>query len=137
MQRGCAISIISASLAILCASVVLRIFLMPEYQYEGTSKIIYVIELAVTDYNKDYGSYPTGGNQSIAKVLLGDNSRNKAYLASDSIVMRNGQFVDLWKRPLRLIKDGSGITVLSAGENGAFDDADDITSGRAFADRGN
>ena len=110
---------------------------MPEYQYEGTSKIIYVIELAVTDYNKDYGSYPTGGNQSIAKVLLGDNSRNKAYLASDSIVMRNGQFVDLWKRPLRLIKDGSGITVLSAGENGAFDDADDITSERAFADRGN
>lgn len=137
MQRGCAISIISASLAILFASVLLRIFFMPEYQSKGTSKVIYVIELAATDYNQDYGSYPTGGNQSIANVLLGDNSRNKAYLSSDSVVMRNGQLVDLWKRPLRLIKDGSGLTVLSAGENGTFDDADDITSGRAVADRGN
>ena len=137
MQRGCAISIISASLAILFASVVLRIFFMPEYQSKGTSKIIYVIDLAVADYNKDYGSYPTGGNETIAKILLGDNSRNKAYLASDSIVLRNGQFVDLWKRPLRLINDGAGITVLSAGKNGAFDDADDISSGIAFADRGN
>jgi hypothetical protein len=131
MQRGCVIFIISASVAILIASLVLRIFFLPEYQSKGSSRIIYVIESAMAEYKEDYGSYPPGGNEIIAKILLGDNSRGKAYLPEDSVVMRDGMMVDLWKRPLRVITNDFKPLVLSAGENGEFDDNDDISSVRA------
>ncbi len=128
MPRGCVILIILGSLAILVSSLVLRIFFMPAYQSKGTSRIIYVIELAIAEYGKDYGTNPAGRNQEIARILLGKNSRNKAYLASDSIVIREGQLVDLWKRPLRFAVKGEELNVSSAGENGEFDDSDDIAS---------
>ena len=76
MQRGCVIFIIAASLAILVCSVILRIFFMPAYQAKGTTRIISVIEMAINEYERDFGFYPEGQNTSITKKLLGDNARD-------------------------------------------------------------
>ena len=131
MQRGCIISIIAASVVILIASVVLRTFFMPEYQAKGTSRIIFVIEAAMAEHNKDFGSYPAGKNEAVTKVLLGQNSRGKNYLPEKSIVIRDGMMVDLWKQPLKVIANEPAPRVISAGENGIFHDNDDVTGENA------
>jgi len=128
MQRGCVIFIIVASLAILVASVILRIFFMPAYQKKGTASIIGIIELAIDEHKKDFGLYPSGANESIAKILLGSNTRNKQYLPQDSIVIRDNKMIDLWKRPLQVKMNGIRPTVVSSGENGVFGDSDDLTA---------
>ena len=127
MQRGCVIFIIAASLAILVASVILRIFFMPAYQQKGTASIIGIIDLAIDEHKKDFGLYPEGANEAIAKILLGANTRNKQYIPQDSIVIRHNKMIDLWKRPLHVKMKGMKPTVVSSGENGVFGDSDDLT----------
>lgn len=128
MQRGCVITIISSSLVILVAAVILRIFYMPDIQSEGTSRIIYVIESAMEEHNKDHDSYPAGGNEAITKTLLGSNPRGKKYLTDKSVVIRDGMMVDLWKQPFKIVIDNSIPLFISAGNNGVFHDDDDISS---------
>ena len=126
MQRGCVIFIIAASLAILVCSVILRIFFMPAYQAKGTTRIISVIEMAINEYERDFGFYPEGQNTSITKKLLGDNARSKQYIPEDSIVVRDNRMVDLWKHPLNIIMNGKRPMVISSGKNGIYGDDDDI-----------
>lgn len=128
MQRGCVIFIIAASLAILVASVILRFFFMPAYQEKGTASIIGIIELAIDEYKNDFGVYPEGKNETMAKILLGLNTRNKKYIPQDSIVIRDNKMIDLWQRPLQVKISGTRPTVVSSGENGLFGDSDDLTA---------
>ena len=128
MHRGCVIIIISGSVVILLASLVLRLFFTSDYQQKGTSRIIYVIEKAMSEYQEDYSAYPEGGNDDVANILLGDNSRQKLYLPRDSTVIRNGMMVDLWKNPLQINVKGDSLVIISAGRNKQFGDDDDITS---------
>ena len=129
MQRGCVIATISGALVILVVSVLYFLFVWPDQQRKGTSACIYVIEKAMGEYEADFGSLPEGGNGQVAALLLGDNTREKSYLTSKSVVLRNGQFTDFWKNPLRFGTDEEGRPqVLSAGPNGVFGDDDDIDS---------
>ena len=128
MQRGCVIFIIAASLAILVASVILRFFFMPAYQEKGPASIIGIIELAIDEHKKDFGFYPEGRNETIAKILLGANTRNKKYIPQDSIVIRDNKMIDLWQRPLQVKVNGIRPTVVSSGGNGVFGDSDDLNA---------
>lgn len=128
MHRGCVIIIISGSVVILLASLVLRLFFTADYQQKGTSQIIFVIEKAMDEYKEDYGIYPQGNNDEVTNILLGRNSRQKPYLPRDSTVIRNGVMVDLWKHPLQINVKGDALTIISAGKNSLFNDEDDITS---------
>ena len=129
MPRGCVIAIIAGSLLILAVSILYFLFVWPDQQRKGTSACIYVIEKAMVEYTADFDAGPEGENGDIAALLLGNNPRDKAYLAKKSIVLRDGQFVDFWKRPLSFTRgtDGS-LAVLSSGPNGKFGDDDDIDS---------
>ncbi len=128
MPRGCVITIIAASLVMLAISILYYFFFWPDHQRKGTSMGIHSIEKAMADYREDYGELPGGSNGDIAGLLLGDNPREKEYLSKKSVVLRDGELVDFWKRPLRFgVVDGEPV-VISAGRNGEFGDADDITS---------
>lgn len=129
MPRGCVTIIIALSTLALVASILFYILIWPDRQREGTSVCIHVIEKAMGDFAADYETYPKGSNNEIAELLLGNNDRDKAYLTKKTVVLRGGEFVDFWKRPLRFTPAGSAPpTVDSAGPNGEFGDLDDIDS---------
>ena len=130
MQRGCVISIIAGSIVILAVSVLYYLFFWPDHQRQGTSQCLYVIEKAIDEYGADFEdlSAPPSDNGELAAALLGENPRNKEYIGKKTVVLREGKFVDFWKRELRFEEEDGVLRGSSAGPNGDFGDDDDITS---------
>ena len=130
MRRGCVITIITLSVIALVVSVLFYIFVWPETKKIGTSSFAFVIEDALEQYKNDQQDYPQAtGNAEILKALYGDNPRKKQYLDSMESMIRDGQFTDFWKRPMRFeFPAGEKAVVFSAGPDGVFGNEDDITS---------
>ncbi|HEY1718130.1 MAG TPA: type II secretion system protein GspG [Verrucomicrobiae bacterium] len=84
--------------------------------------------LSLENYKQTFGSYPTGENANIVKVLAGNNPQKLQlfYLRANS-TNGNGELIDPWKMPYRFVFDGlNSYTILSAGIDKKFGDADDI-----------
>lgn len=128
MPRGCVITIIILCVLMLIVSIVFYVVRWPDIKRQGTSQSIQTIEQAMEAYKSDYGMYPDGDNGAIAALLLGDNSREKRYLSKKTVVLRDGEFIDFWKRPIRFGSTDGQPRGLSAGKNGMFGDEDDISS---------
>jgi len=130
MRRGCVLTIIVISAIVFVLAVVSFVFFWPKMKRLETSKIAAAIEIKLEEFKSDQGIYPpgAGGNGQVMRALhLGDNPRKKIYL-KDAYV-RDGQLIDFWKHPLSIEFPPDGKPrVTSAGPNGEFGDADDITS---------
>jgi Type II secretion system (T2SS), protein G len=77
---------------------------------------------------QEFGSYPTGENATIMKLLAGDNAKKMKFI-NLGILSTNaaGQFVDPWKIPYKIISDGTNCVIItSAGIDQKFGNADDI-----------
>lgn len=135
MRRGCVLTIVILSVIALVLSVLFYIFIWPETKKVGTSGFAWAIEEALEQYKRDQNSYPPGrDNAGIVAALYGENPRKKQYLESMQSIVHDGEFSDFWKRPMKIeFPPGKPAEVTSAGPNGEFGDADDITSRLAKA----
>jgi type II secretory pathway pseudopilin PulG len=133
MRRGCVITIIFLAVIALVLSVLFWVFKWPQVQASETAKFAYLIEDSLEQYRADQQSYPAATtNSGVVEALYGENPREKHYMTGMGALIRDGQFTDYWKNPLRIVFP-SGETekiarVISAGPNGEFGDSDDITS---------
>ena len=132
MRRGCVLTIVILSVISLILSVLFYVFVWPETKKMGTSGFAYVIEDALEQYRSDQNSYPPGtANAEVVDALYGKNPRSKKYLQSMRSIVRDGEFTDFWRNPMKIEfppEEGAKAKVISAGPNGIFGDAYDITS---------
>jgi hypothetical protein len=84
--------------------------------------------LSIKVYKEAFGSYPTGENSNIVRVLAGDNPQKlELFHFAVNSTNKNGEIVDPWKIPYKFVFDGTNsFTILSAGIDQKFGDADDI-----------
>ena len=80
---------------------------------------------ALQKYKERTGGYPTGkDNSGIARALNGENPKNVIVLVGrKNELNEKGEFIDLWKTPLRFYFSDSGVLIRSAGPNRRFDDS--------------
>lgn len=128
MPRGCVITIISGSVVILLVSIFYYFLIWPSTQRNGTAHLIYIIEKALVEYQKDFEEIPINNSPETCQILLGVNPRKKQYLSPNNVILRSGKLVDYWKRPFNFNISHEKPSVLSSGRNGLFGDNDDITS---------
>src|SRR5580765_585196 len=84
-------------------------------------------------YKEFTGSYPTGGNQDIAKALSGQTAKKVLILAvRKSDHNQKGEIVDPWGTPITLYISGNGVLIRSAGPNKAFEDSSVASSDDLF-----
>ena len=75
-------------------------------------------------YKERVGSYPVGGNATVAKALQGQNSKNVIVLVGRKTELNDkGEYVDPWGTPLRIYFSDNGVLIRSAGANRRFDDS--------------
>ena len=80
-------------------------------------------------YRSDYPESKNLSNSSeIINALQGKNSRKKIYLSKRSMLIKDGQLVDYWKRPIIFTERNHLTRLSSAGMNGLHGDYDDIHS---------
>ena len=86
---------------------------------------------ACQNYVIEYGTLPpTSENYRLIKILSGDNPRGITFITlRPSDLSPDGEIVDPWKTPLRIIFDSdSKVSCISAGPDKIFGTADDITN---------
>lgn len=83
---------------------------------------------AIASYATVFQSYPTGENAAVIKALAGENPQHVKFLNLETnSTNRDGQLVDLWNTPYKIsFNSTNSFTIVSAGENRLFGDADDI-----------
>jgi hypothetical protein len=80
--------------------------------------------IGLQKYKERVGSYPVGGNATVAKALQGSNEKNVIILVGRKTEMNEkGEFVDPWGTALRIYFSDLGVLVRSAGPNRRFDDS--------------
>ncbi len=83
--------------------------------------------LAMEGFKNAFGSYPSGNEASIVKMLAGDNPKTNCFLILNSQTTNKiGQYVDPWKTPYKFNCTARKVTIQSAGINKMFGDADDV-----------
>jgi hypothetical protein len=124
LKQSVLIVIVGSALLWLC----LYVFVFPHLAGGGPAKVPLTrsdekqLFLSIENYKQTFGNYPTGENASIVKALAG----NYPHLTFNP-TNENGEFVDPWKIPYKFVFDGTNsFTILSAGIDQKFGDADDI-----------
>ena len=127
MSKGCITAITWCSLIIFFSSIIYYFFYWPNVQSRATCQLINLIDDSLRKYRSDYPESKGLENSSkTISALLGNNSRNKTYLHKKSILVREKQLVDYWKRPIIFIKSNGNTRISSNGRNGIHGDNDDI-----------
>lgn len=85
-----------------------------------------VIAVALSEYHRLFGAYPTGNNVALSKALAGENPKKIVLLAFKHIG-KGGEMLDPWGNPydIQVTEDGR-LRIHSAGSNLTMGDADDI-----------
>ena len=84
--------------------------------------------MALLIYNQEYGQLPSEtDNAMLVQILEGDNPRKLRFYALDHKKFKTGQFMDGWGKPLLFKPDATGLLIRSAGKDGRYYTADDIT----------
>ncbi len=129
-RKGCFIAAIVFFGLIFIAALLGLWFGWPKLQVMVTTQQVFMVESAVEDFTSDTGAPPAGDHARILEILMGDNPEKRNYFGSDiASALQEGKMVDAWQRPLQIKSTPEGaIEVRSAGPNGDFGDADDVTS---------
>ena len=131
MLRKSVIGFTIASAFILGCLLIFYFLYWPKFQEKNTAILALIVEEGLSEYHEEIGDYPTGTPSAVIAALLGNNPRDKAYLKSDfrAFLDSSGNAQDAWKQPFRFDKQASGSFILrSAGPDGTFNNADDLTS---------
>ena len=134
MLRKCVIGMTLISVVILGSSLAFYFLYWPKVQQRNAALLAHILEEGAAAYRKDYDTYPSGSGSDVVATLLGQNTRKKSYLRPEfrAFLDDNGSVNDSWNRPFRFDRQSDGSFKLrSAGPNGVFDDADDLTSADA------
>ena len=127
MRKGCVSTITLCSVVILVTSIIYYFFFWPNVQSKATSQLINLLDDAVRRYRTDYPESKNLTNSSeTIYALKGNNSRNKIYLGKKGMLVKGGQLIDYWKRPIIFSKLNERTHVSSTGINGIHGDKDDI-----------
>ena len=135
MLRKCIIGFTLVSAVIWGCAFAVYFLYWPKVQQRNAALIAHILEEGAAAYKKDYDVYPNGSDVEIVATLLGQNTRNKSYLRPEfgEFLDENSSINDSWKRPFRFdSQSNGGFKLRSAGPNGLFDDADDLTSANAI-----
>jgi hypothetical protein len=129
MRKGCVSAIIWCSVIIFITSIIYYFFFWPRVQSKATSQLINILDDALRRYRTDYPESKTLTNSTeTINALLGTNSRKKIYLRKSSMLVKGGQLVDYWKRPIIFSELNDRTHISSNGMNGLYGDQDDILS---------
>ena len=129
MRKGCVSAIIWCSVIIFITSIIYYFFFWPRVQSKATSQLINMLDDALRRYRTDYPESKTLTNSTeTINALLGTNSRKKIYLRKSSMLVKGGQLVDYWKRPIIFSELNDRTHISSNGMNGLYGDQDDILS---------
>ena len=129
MRKGCVLTITWCSVIIFVTSIIYYFFFWPNVQSKATSQLISILEDALKRYRTDYPESKNLGNSSeTINALQGKNSRKKIYLSKRSMLIKEGQLVDYWNRPIIFTERNHRTRLRSAGMNGLHGDFDDIHS---------
>jgi hypothetical protein len=129
MRKGCVSAIIWCSVIIFITSIIYYFFFWPRVQSKATSQLINMLDDALRRYRTDYPESKTLTNSTeTINALLGTNSRKKIYLRKRSMLVKGGQLVDYWKRPIIFSELNDRTHISSKGMNGLYGDQDDILS---------
>jgi hypothetical protein len=134
VKRGCLLAATLLAAAICAGASLLHFYVFPRKLRYDSSAIALKLEEGLDRYRADFGAYPEGNSAALLDVLLGENTRNRAYIDPRfrSQIDPAGQVTDVWGRPLRFENlPGGPPRVLSPGKNGVFGDSDDIDSSLA------
>lgn len=92
-------------------------------------------DVACQMYKTEYGCYPsTSENYRLYIILNGgklekDNSRGIQFMSFNKReISPNGEILDPWQTPYRIVFDDKGVLVTSAGKDKLFGTKDDITN---------
>ncbi len=83
---------------------------------------------AIAQYAVVFHKYPADDNAALTKNLTGGNSQQLTLLVLvESSTNQNGQLIDIWGTPYKFTFISTNkFSIISAGDNRAFGDSDDI-----------
>ena len=83
---------------------------------------------AITRYATVFQHFPSDNNAALTKNLTGDNPQQVIFLnLVETSTNKEGQLVDIWSTPYKFtFNSTNSFTIISAGENRAFGDTDDV-----------
>src|SRR4051812_39812884 len=77
----------------------------------------YAIFLAITQYHKEFHTFPRGSNSDVIDALAGSNPTRHLFLPKAKFRFNNGgECVDPWRKPYQISIKGDLITVSSQHE---------------------
>lgn len=84
------------------------------------------LEEAVKLHAKEYGTPPAGNTKDILRTLTGENPRKIRFLNLEAKeISPEGDWLDPWGRPYRILISGKTLLIRCAGPNGVFDDGNE------------
>jgi len=85
---------------------------------------------ALTQYEREFGTFPIGDRIQVLKLLRGENPREIVFFSvAPERVNSKGEFMDGWGTPYDIqILSSNSVSVRSAGPNKIFGDKDDIAT---------
>ena len=79
--------------------------------------------LGLKGYYAEYNQLPKGDTASVLKQLTSENPRHIGYVTvPKDRVGKDGEWLDPWGQPYRILLSGDEILIRSAGKNKTFDD---------------
>ncbi len=110
----------------------LYVFVFPHLVGGGPAKVPLTRDaerqflLAMEVFKSEFGTYPSGDETNIVRVLAGNNPKKTTFLNLNARTNALGQYVDAWKVPYKFRWNATNVVMQSAGIDQVFDDADDI-----------
>ncbi|MEM0896271.1 MAG: hypothetical protein AAGJ79_05235 [Verrucomicrobiota bacterium] len=129
MFRGCVTLVTGLAFLALAFSVFFYLVIWPKEKIRQTTVILHELERAEKQFREEMEEPLPIAPDGFAAALLGDNSRDKAYLGTRQIPQREGRFTDFWRRDIVIEKSGGKgrLTFLSIGPDGEKGTDDDLT----------
>jgi Type II secretion system (T2SS), protein G len=85
------------------------------------------LSIGIQSYGQVFGSYPTGENSNVVRMLIGDNPRKMVFLNFRRPAKHPNEMVDPWETPYQIeFSKQTNFIIRSAGKDKIFGDADDI-----------
>ena len=82
--------------------------------------------VALRQYRKAFGAYPSGDSQSVSAALMGKNPSRTAFIEGQGWTNKQGELLDPWGTPYIFNLESNLVTVKSPGPNKMLGDNDDV-----------
>jgi hypothetical protein len=113
---------------------VVRDQVIPRFRANANEECVADWHAALTECRQETGSWPDLADvpdftSRVFVVKTSDGRRvDRGYMTGRPWIYTNGVLFDVYMQPMRLAREGEHLVVSSAGANGSWGDADDVTS---------